>query len=1150
MLLQPRTRRDRHCNDAAWARGPRAAQLEANGVTVDTVRGLVHAGATYTTGNAHDASICTLQARTRRSAPVPEFRIELLGHLRILWGGEPVATLSSARRRALLAYLALHYRDSIDRKQLAYLFWPDSEDGQARTNLRRELHHLRSELPCADDVIDLGAEALRWKVGDPSLVDVAGFEAALADAAEAREHKARRAERSALARAVELYRGDLLPALYDDWVEGDRERLRAGALAALKRLVELCEAAGATDSALDYAERRIRIDPLDEATYRVLMRLHQRAGNRAAAINAFHRCAGVLQRELDLDPSQATREAYETLLEAEGGPTPVEAPMETRGAAPLVGRGEALSSLADAWRDVRVHGPSAAIVYGEAGMGKTRLVEEFVRVCLQQGASVVRARAYATEGRFSYGLAVAWLRNAVVAERLAELPPAWRAEVARLAPELDTGAPARSDPDETVPASWQRRRLLEAVARAVLAAPPPVLVVADDLQWADADSLDALHLLTHLDESAALLVVATARTEELPGNAPLEHLLVALRAEGRLRDIELGTLSPQDTAHLARQVAGAPVEGAALAHLQRVSEGVPLFVVESVRADIAAAALSGGGPLLQELPPRVRAVLAARLNQLSPDARELAELAATLGRAFRFETLRHASDLLEETLVRSLDELWRRRIVLEQAAGMYDFSHDVLRDAAYGSIEPARRRLFHRRVARALESVHAGDTGPVGGRLAQHYEQGGEIGRAVDAYRNAAQEAVRVFSHEDAVKLLDRALSLLEHLPASEERERRELELQLAKIIPARSLGGYTAPTLARAAERAADIADRHHDNGALYHALRSLQTTRFVSGHLARALELSERLQALAHHVPERQAEGDHAMAGSLLTVGDLSGALEHFGRAERGYDPVTDRAAISVFGADQAVFTAAWQAHAQWLAGLCDRARVSSERAVQLADELAHPYSQALAHAYAAVFHHMRRDPRTCLVHAAAVRDICEKHGFAYYVHWGRLLASWAEPGEVEETRLTQMREAIDGLEREGAAVRRPFYLSVLAIALARAGRVQDARSALAEAHARAEATQERWWTPEIARLQGLLASSAEERMACLQTAVHLASELRAPPLAARSAVSLALSFRSRARLHDARAVLAKVLDGTAPRAGDRDRRRAERTLAWLSA
>jgi len=200
--------------------------------------------------------------------------------------------------------------------------------------------------------------------------------------------------------------------------------------------------------------------------------------------------------------------------------------------------------------------------------------------------------------------------------------------------------------------------------------------------------------------------------------------------------------------------------------------------------------------------------------------------------------------------------------------------------------------------------------------------------------------------------------------------------------------------------------------------------------------------------------------------------------------------------------------------------------------------------------VFHHMRRDPRTCLVHAAAVRDICEKHGFAYYVHWGRLLASWAEPGEVEETRLTQMREAIDGLEREGAAVRRPFYLSVLAIALARAGRVQDARSALAEAHARAEATQERWWTPEIARLQGLLASSAEERMACLQTAVHLASELRAPPLAARSAVSLALSFRSRARLHDARAVLAKVLDGTAPRAGDRDRRRAERTLAWLSA
>ena len=1082
--------------------------------------------------------------------PEPMLRVELLGHVRILYGGDAVVALASARRKALLAYMAVHRRENVDRRQLAYLFWPDSEDAQARTNLRRELHHLRNELPRAGEVIDLSADALAWKPDGPATSDVAEFEDAQAAAAGARERGAAGAERKALARAAELYRGDFLPAYYDDWVERERRRLRDDALTTLRRLVEMCKAASDVEAGIAYAERLIRVDPLDEGAYRSLMRLHRRAGNRAAAIHAFHRCAGALQRELDVAPSQTTREAYEALLEAESGAAAGDTPAETRETVPLVGRSDPLARLEAAWASARERGPQVCVVFGEAGIGKTRLVEEFTRTCVQQGASLVQGRAYAAEGRLSYGLAVEWLRNPAVAERVPELPPAWRTEVARLAPDLDGGADMLSEPADTVPASWQRRRLLEAIARGVLAVPAPCLVVADDLQWADADSLDALNLLTRLDGSAPLLVVATARTEELPGNAPLERLLLALRSEGRLQDIELGPLTPEQTADLAGRVAGVPLVGSALAHLQRVSEGVPLFVVETVRAEAAETAQEEGGASPERLPPRVWAVLATRLRQLSPEARELAEAAAIIGRAFRFETLRHASDLAEETLVRALDELWRRRIVLERAAGAYDFSHDALRGAAYDSIDPARRRLLHRRVARALETVHAPDTGPVSGRLAQHFEQGGETGRAVDAYRRAAQEAVAVYSHEEALRLLDRALALVAGLPATAERDRRELELQLARIIPARSLGGYTAPALGAAAERAAELAERLGDAGSLYHALRSLQTTRYVSGHLARALELSERLQALARDVPERKAEGDHAMAGSLLTVGDLDGALEHFASAERGYDPATERASTSVFGADLAVFTLAWQAHAQWLAGLSDRSRVSCERAVRLADALAHPYSRALAHAYAAMLHHMRRDRRACLGHATAAAEICEKHGFAYYVHWGRLLAAWAAPGPVTLERIGRMRDALDGLEKEGAAVRRPFYLSVVAIALARAGRAEDARAALAEAQARADASQERWWTPEIARLQGLLAGPGDARLACLRAAVARASESKARPLAARAAVSLATSLRACGRSRDAAAALTHVLDASTPRDADRDRRLAELLLARLTA
>ncbi len=1071
-------------------------------------------------------------------------RIELLGHVRVLDGDEPLAALVSARRRALLAYLVLHRHEVVDRERLAYLFWPDSEDGQARTNLRRELHHLRSELP-ADAVLDLGGSVLGWRADAPVTTDVEEFEGALTDAERLRARGDHRRERSALARAAELYRGDLVPSCYEDWLEPHRERLRGALTGALDRLTELCEAGGDPRTAVLHAERRIRLDPLDETAYRRLMALHQREGNRAAAIHAFHRCAGALQRELDVAPSATTREAYESLLVPEGGPAEGVASRETRGATSLVGRAGAVAALVEAWERTRVEGPAVLVVLGEAGIGKTRLVEEFVRTAVPPDAALVRSRAYAAESRLSYGLAVEWLRSPAVAERVADLPDAWRAEIARLAPDLDPATDVALEPPDTVPASWQRRRLLEAVARAVLTVPAPRLLLVDDLHWADADSLEALHVLTRLDPGAALLVVATVRTEELPGNAPLERLLLALRAEGRLRDVELDRLGRADTELLARQVADVDLDEASLGRLHRISEGIPLFIVETLRAAPSGTQTDGDATL----PPRVRAVLTIRLQQLSADARGLAELGATIGRAFHFDTLLQASDLPEESLVRALDELWRRRIVLEEAADAYDFSHDALRAAAYDAIDPARRRLLHRRVARALERLHAGDTGPVSGRLAQHFESGGETVRAVDAYRQAAREATAVFSHEEALRLLERALELLNAMAPSQERDRRELELQLARIIPARSLSGYAAPVMAAAAERAAELAERLQDAGSLYHALRSLQTTRFVSAQLTRALELSERLQALARDVPDRQAEGDHAMAGSLLTVGDLEGAVEHFERAERGNDPTIDRATISVFGADLAVFTAAWQAHALWMVGFADRAGVSSTRAVRLAESLAHPYSRALAHAYAALFHHLRRDRRACGTHARAATEICERHGFAYYVHWGRLLGAWADAALPAAERIQSIRVALEGLEGEGAAVRLPIYLSVLGLTQARAGRQDDARRTLARARSCADETGELWWTPEIIRLQALLAERAEERLTCLRRALEHASRLKARPLAARAATSLAIELRSRGRRDEARATLARVLETSPSDAGGRDWRRAERCLERLA-
>lgn len=1072
-------------------------------------------------------------------------RIELLGHLRVHDEGADPVSLPSARRRALLSYLILHRDAAVPRERLASLLWPDSEGAQARTNLRRELHHLRAELPHADELLTIQAETLQWSSNGSARVDVEEFEEQRRRAAQARAPSDVHAELRALESAAALYRGDLLPSISEEWVEPDRGRLRAALLASLSRLVELHEVGGNLGAALAHAERVVRLEPLDETAYRALMRLHRRMGSSAAAIHAFHRLAGVLRRELDLDPSEGTRQAYQELLAAGGdGGTP--AATDTRESVPLVGRDDALARLRQAWAEACLLGPAATIVYGEPGIGKTRLIEEFVRSVQRQAATIAQARAYAAEVPVSYGLALDWLRTSGVVEGVAELPAAWRGELARLAPELDASGVAGSPPPDSVPAAWQRRRLLEAIAHGLLAAPQPLLLVADDLQWADADSLEALHLVTRLDERAQVLVVATARTEELPGNANLEELLVSLRSGGRLVERELGRLGPEDTALLASKVAGESLTQDRLEHIYRVSEGVPLFVVEALRADREAAAGHREGDATvvpAELSPRVRGVLATRLRQLTPAARGLAELAATVGRAFTFEVLRQASEEPEEALVRALDELWRRRVVREQTAGEYDFSHDALRDAAYRRMEPARRRLLHRRVARALENLQAGGPGSPSARLAHHYEQGGEAERAVEAYRHAAREAAAVFSHAEAVRLLERAHALLMALPASADRDRRELKLQFAKTTPLRALGGHAAPALDDAMRRAQALSERLGDRASLFQALINQQTTRFVGGRVSEAQALSGPLQTLTREVPDRRAEVDHITGGALLNAGDLEGAIRHFERSEQSYDPDGGTALPSRAGADLAVFTAAWKAHALWLYGLSDRGLASSAQAVRRAQDLDHPYSEVVAHAYAAALHHMRRDRAACLRHAVAVRDLCERYGFAYYVHWGRMFAVWARPRIDRPARVVEVREAIAAVDREGANTRRPFYLSVLAIVQADAGQRAVARATLEEAAELAKASDEAWWRPEIARLRALLAPDASHALTGLEDALRCAIAMKARPLAARVAASLALALRAAGRTEEARTKLHGVLNASPEGESDRDHMRARR-------
>jgi tetratricopeptide (TPR) repeat protein len=581
------------------------------------------------------------------------------------------------------------------------------------------LHHLRVALPDSDRFLEAGTQTLRWRSAADFSLDVKQFEVAVSEANEAEKKGNPIAAREMLEKAAQLYRGDLLPGLYDDWIEGERRRLSEKHAEIVNRLVSLLEKRREYLAAIQYAERLLGLDPLRETSYQNLMRLHALNGDRAGALRAYRECITVLQRELNVEPGPTTRQLHERVVTLDAVPVeaPPPAPQLLSSQLCLVGRQKELDGLLDVWRAAVQGQASFVLLLGEPGIGKTRLAEELVTWAGQRKAATAYARCYAAEGHFAYAPVTQWLRSEPVLRGLFELFPAQLSELVRVLPELLAEHPELSTP-QPFAESWQRRHFFEAMAHAVLKAHQPLLLVIDDLQWCDRDTIDWLHFLLRFAPKAQLLIVGTAREEELGNTHPLTALLRQFLRDDLVNEIVVPRLNSEQTATLAAVVSSQKLDATSLENIFRETEGNPLFVIESVRAGLTT---SGGSPALRpeqnpasvrlegSLPPKVQAVLSARLAQLSAPARELAGIAATIGRSFTFELLVKASQRSEESLVPVLDELWERRVIQHREDDSYDFSHDKLREVAYAEVGPARQRLLHRWAAEALETFLPSD---------------------------------------------------------------------------------------------------------------------------------------------------------------------------------------------------------------------------------------------------------------------------------------------------------------------------------------------------------------------------------------------------------------------------------------------------------
>ena len=677
----------------------------------------------------------------------------------------------------MLAYLVLHHTASQSRAHLAFLLWPDSTDAQAHTNLRHLVYRLRRDLPYADYFLHVDKQTLRWKPDAPWTLDAADFERAIAQVEQAQSTTE---VRQALETAVEAYHGDLLPGNYDEWILPERERLRELFLSALERLILLLEQEREYPAAISYAQQLLRYDPLHEATYRHLMRLYAVNGERAAALRVYHTCTTVIDRELAVEPSRPTREVYEVLLQKDSPSVPPAPPSATLVAeVPLVGRQHEWSQLQMVWQKTVAGEPHLVVLSGEAGIGKTRLAEELLTWVGRQGMITANARCYASEGELAYAPVASWLRTDVLRMALVALADIWLTEVARFVPSILTERPDLPHPGPLTE-SWQRQHLFEALARAILGARQPLLLLLDDLQWCDRETLEWLHYLLCFDPRARVLILGTLRPEEMTSKHPLAPLLAALRSSRQVTEITVGPLNADDTASLALQVTRQPLAPDLVADLYKETEGNPLFIVETVRMGVEETrrteGLSKSELHSSKLPPTVQAVIEARLAQLSPQALDVVSLGATIGRAFTFSVLAQASSDDEDVLVRGLDELWQRRIVREQGVDAYDFSHDKLREVAYAALSSARRRLLHRRVFEALQAVAA-----PAAQLAQHARAAGLFEPAFRFSVAAGDEARRLFARREARMHYINALDCLSHLPLTAQNRRGHVDTVLKK---------------------------------------------------------------------------------------------------------------------------------------------------------------------------------------------------------------------------------------------------------------------------------------------------------------------------------------------------------------------------------
>jgi class 3 adenylate cyclase/predicted ATPase len=820
----------------------------------------------------------------------------------------------------------------------------------------------------------------------------------------------------------------------------------------------------------------------------------------------------------------------------------------TRALAPIVGRDHELALLLDRWRQAEAGEGQGVLLVGEAGIGKSRLVQALPDALGDRPHTPLRHQCSPYHADSTLWPLVRQLRQAaglepgetperqldkleVLLARGTERPD----RVAPLIVALLGIEPGGRYPSLGLTPRQQRARTLEALTDQLLglARRRPVLCVFEDVHWADPTTLELVEQALDRIADAPVLMLLTSRPDRQPALSGHPHVTrLALNRLGR---------APTE-AMVAGLTGGRAIPREVLDHITARADGVPLFVEEMTKAVLEAAplraegdgyALAGPLPALA-VPASLHDSLMARLDRV-PGVKEVAQAASCIGREFGHGLLAAVASLPEAELERALERLVAAELVFRRGAtpeASYTFKHALVRDAAYASLLTSRRRELHARIAALLEQRWPETAAAQPEVLAHHHAEAGAVGRAVPYLLEAGRRALDRSALAEAVAHLGRGIGLISGLPPSHERSRTELEFREALGTAQMAHKGWPAPEVRAALEPARELCRALGETDRLVSVLWGLWFNAAVGADYPRAFRVVGEM--LADGAGGRSALAVLGHCAAAVTCGWTGRFLEagrHAEKVSELHDPAEHGSLVRLTNHDPQCTTLVWWSHDLWMLGYPDQAVRVFEQQLALARHHGHPFNLCHGLMYGAATFAYRREPERQLAYLDEAVALVAEYDLPWLFTVGSLWRAFAayELGRIDEA-LALSRSGLASWGGASDRAMKPYRIALLALCLGHSGRPGEALAQIEDALDRAERTEDKGQLAELWRIKGellLILDRPDEAEAerCFEEAIRVAVGQGAKGWELRVATSLAGLWRRQGKAERARELLAPV-------------------------